>query len=254
MIIEIACVLVGGAIASAVTFQTLRTRYLNKIALLETEIKTQATQAKNEAAQAQAKIAEEQSMRSEIELTNVNLQSKIAELNEAVTQLNARIYELQSEMTAEREHAPQVFENIKNELLKPMQELAEDAERIKQVAVTFDHWHEEMNSLMEQNRFMRSRNQEFASIVKHVVIVALNASIEAARAGESGRGFAVVADEVRALAARSETLSLDYGKSLHQNDLITTVTFQDIQAGGKMMMAAISGLDSKITQLKSTLN
>ena len=106
---------------------------------------------------------------------------------------------------------------------------------------------------MVQNREMHKQNQEFASIVKHVVILSLNAAIEAARAGESWRGFAVVADEVRTLAFRSESLSKEYSKSLHKNDLTTTATFQEIQADGKMITAAISSVEATIGQLKSRL-
>lgn len=69
-----------------------------------------------------------------------------------------------------------------------------------------------------------------------------------------GRGFAVVAEQVNALAVRSEALSQEYGLSLNKNDLITTATFQDIQASGKMMMAAFAAMDSKIGQLRSALH
>jgi len=79
--------------------------------------------------------------------------------------------------------------------------------------------------------------------VNQVIIVALNASIEAARAGAHGRGFAVVASEVRDLAQRAEKLSKSYRANLYQNDLITTTTFQDLQAGGKMIIGAVIGLD-----------
>jgi hypothetical protein len=41
---------------------------------------------------------------------------------------------------------------------------------------------------------------------------------------------------------------------LHKNDLVTTATFQDIQAGGKMMMAAISGLESQLSQLRHRID
>ncbi len=108
---------------------------------------------------------------------------------------------------------------------------------------TFERWHADMNTLIEHNREMHAKNDEFSLIVKQVVIVALNASIEAARAGEYGRGFAVVAAEVRILANRAEKLSQDYRSNLYKNDLITTTTFQDLQAGGKMIIGAVIGLD-----------
>jgi methyl-accepting chemotaxis protein len=108
---------------------------------------------------------------------------------------------------------------------------------------TFERWHDDMNVLIKHNREMHRKNDEFALIVKQVIIVALNASIEAARAGEHGRGFAVVAMEVRSLAQRAETLSKAYRSNLYENDLITTATFQDLQAGGKMIIGAVIGLD-----------
>jgi hypothetical protein len=108
---------------------------------------------------------------------------------------------------------------------------------------TFERWHDDMNMLIRHNSEMHSLNDDFALIVRHMVIVTLNASIEAARAGEQGRGFAVVASEMRQLAARAEKLSSDYRARLYANDLITTTTFQGLQAGGKMIMGSVIGLD-----------
>ena len=119
---------------------------------------------------------------------------------------------------------------------------------------TFERWHADMNELVIHNRAMHDKNDEFASIVKYMIIVTLNASIEAARAGSSGRGFAVVADEMRNLAARAESLSEGYRNSLHQNDLITTTTFQDLQAGGKMIIGSLTGLNLINNKIKDELS
>ena len=101
---------------------------------------------------------------------------------------------------------------------------------------------------------MHNKNDEFANIVKQVVIVALNASIEAARAGPQGRGFAVVAEEMRSLANRAESLSTDYRKNLFENEMITTATFQDLQAGGKMIVSAVTGLEVVNNRSKAVLS
>jgi len=122
-------------------------------------------------------------------------------------------------------------------------ELGEAIQQLLGLIKTFERWHAELNLLIAHNREMHAKNDEFASIVKQVIIVALNASIVAARAGEHGRAFAVVASEVRELATRAEKLSKDYRDNLYKNDLLTTTTFQDLQAGGKMIIGAVVGLD-----------
>nr|WP_246542805.1 methyl-accepting chemotaxis protein [Paludibacterium yongneupense] len=110
------------------------------------------------------------------------------------------------------------------------------------MAHTVERWHDEMQAILANNRHLKEQNDGFARIVKNVVMLALNASIEAARAGEQGRGFAVVADGVRDLALTSAQLAQDYRSNLDKNDLVTITTFQDMQAGSKMIRTAVSGL------------
>jgi uncharacterized membrane protein YccC len=141
----------------------------------------------------------------------------------------------------------------KDEWLQHTNRLAGEAARLKHLAATFERWHEQMISLMSQNHDMHAKNDELSSIVRHVLIVSLNASIEAARAGAAGRGFSIVASEVRALAARSQELSKSYHDSLNRNDLITTATFQDIQAGGKMIAASLASVEALANQIQSRL-
>jgi hypothetical protein len=111
------------------------------------------------------------------------------------------------------------------------------------VETTFDRWHDDMKRLLDHNRQMHAKNDDFSQIVRQMVIVGLNASIEAAHAGHTGRGFGVVASEMRGLSARAEALSADYRRALYENDLITTTTFQDMQASGRMIIGALRGLD-----------
>ncbi len=136
---------------------------------------------------------------------------------------------------------------LQSEVLVNSSALAAEIEALLGLVKTFERWHADMSLLVTHNRALHARNDDLASIVKQVVIVALNASIEAARAGEQGRGFAVVAHEMRTLANRADGLAKDYRKSLLESDLVTTATFQDLQAGGKMIAGAVIGL-SRLNQ------
>jgi len=134
---------------------------------------------------------------------------------------------------------------LKEQLSKVEGDLAE----LTALLGTFERWHESLTQLMEHNAEMHHQNQEFFNIVKQIVILALNAAIEAARAGEHGKGFAVVADEVRSLAMRSQELSESYKENLNKNDFLTTTTFQDIQAGGKMILTDVSATNEIVKEL-----
>jgi methyl-accepting chemotaxis protein len=170
----------------------------------------------------------------------------LSELRDDLARQAALVDETRAALAAANEN--------RDQLTRDAQRIADEAQRLKSLAATFERWHEQMISLMTQNQDMHTKNQELSSIVRHVVIVSLNASIEAARAGQAGRGFAVVASEVRSLAARSEELSKSYRDSLHRNDLTTTATFQDIQAGGKMIAASLASVESLASQFQAKLH
>ena len=180
--------------------------------------------------------------RAEIDALHAELEARQQELDAERDAAQAELQRLADQHEqAVREAAGQ--HGYKAAVLQNAKSMAETVKHLMGVIRTFERWHDDMNVLIKHNRVMHAKNDEFAQIVKQVVIVALNASIEAARAGEHGRGFAVVATEVRGLANRAELLSKDYRDNLYENDLITTATFQDLQAGGKMIVGAVTGID-----------
>ena len=175
---------------------------------------------------------------------------------EHAAELNEQLEKLQREHERALRDLMSSTQESRTRTLKSCEVLGEAVSQLLGLIKTFERWHAEMNTLIVHNREMHTANDEFASIVTQVVIVALNATIEAAHAGEHGRGFAVVANEVRALANRAEKLSNDYRSNLYKNDLITTATFQDLQAGGKMIIGAVMELrflNGKTTEILASV-
>jgi hypothetical protein len=52
---------------------------------------------------------------------------------------------------------------------------------------------------------------------------------------------------------RAQNLNEDYRTNLNKNALIATLAFQDVQAGGKMIVTAIHSVQSQINTLNNTL-
>ncbi|MGH8810075.1 MAG: methyl-accepting chemotaxis protein [Noviherbaspirillum sp.] len=230
---------IGSVISAALVFGGRKARRASDIAALRSESNARMTTLQETNARLVAELAESNHAGEGLESRNLFLQQKVAAQLQAIADLRAAV----ADAADQKAHWSQEAGRI-----------AREAARLKALAATFERWHEQMISLMEQNEDMHAKNEELAAIVKHVVIVSLNASIEASRAGSAGRGFAVVANEVRSLALRTEGLSKDYGNSLYRNDLTTTATFQDIQAGGKMIMASLSSIEALSRQLQSRLD
>lgn len=246
--------LLGGAACATGAYFYLRAQHNKLLARVRTDLEAQLQAAQGAHESLNQRLAESDAAASSLHAEISRLQQDASLMQSTLQQAQADLSELADNNARDVEEANARYMQLKDELLTQANRLAKEAGQLKSVAVTFEHWHEEMISLMAQNRNMHTKNQEFSSIVKQVIILSLNASIEAARAGDSGRGFAVVAEEVRKLAGRSEALSKDYSSNLHKNDLTTTSTFQDIQAGGKMMMAALSSMESMVNQLRAKLD
>ncbi|TAN71835.1 MAG: hypothetical protein EPN17_00350 [Methylobacter sp.] len=192
----------------------------------------------------------------ELELKNEELNRQFEQskfLAQEKTELFDQIDQLQQKHGMELNLLEEQGRGEKRNLLEKVDRLANEISQVTKFAEVFERWHTDMNSLMTQNTEMHLQNAKFSMIVQDIVILSFNAAIEAARAGESGRGFAVVATEVRKLATDSEELSKEYGKNLYKNDWITTATFQDIQAGGKMITSALVGIDVACKSLVNSL-
>lgn len=193
-------------------------------------------------------------IRSEAAARESDLQQQILSLQQ---QLRDQQRQSEQAMRAqERQQAEQAqqaqaeIERLRGYFAERLESVESALTELTDLLVTFERWHENLTQLMLHNAEMHRQNQEFFNIVKQIVILALNAAIEAARAGENGRGFAVVADEVRNLAMRSQELSMSYKENLNKNDFLTTATFQDIQAGGKMILTDVSSTLQVIKEMR----
>jgi chromosome segregation ATPase len=229
---------VGGALVAVVAYGLNRWHRAQAARAQQTLIAEHDERVRSAERAQQARIDDEAAQRAALESQLAALQAQLERNEQDGRELRTALATVSTQNDEWLQHAARI---------------SGEAARLKALSVTFERWHEQMISLMAQNRDMHSKNQELSSIVQHVLIVSLNASIEAARAGAAGKGFSIVASEVRTLASRSQELSKSYRDSLHRNDLTTAATFQDIQAGGKMITASLGSVELLANQFQTKL-
>ncbi len=245
---QIAFIVIAFLIGAAIAYQLSQHRSKKNEALLQQDLEQLRQQLSNMVS------------REEHEARQNELSSQTATLSQQLSEAEARLIDHQGQIDGEKQSIIEEYEQkigtLQNEhqettqfLNEKLHKVESDLAELTDLLVTFERWHESLNQLMEHNAEMHHQNQEFFNIVKQIVILALNAAIEAARAGEHGRGFAVVADEVRNLAMRSQELSESYKENLNKNDFLTTATFQDIQAGGKMILTDVSATSEIVKEM-----
>ncbi len=250
--ITIAAVVIAAIIGSAITafimqqkFNRARTQLNDTIKTLEDDISQMVP----------ASVLEDtrQELNEQIQTLQNSLSQQQARFDNEYHQLQAELNDqkqsLQQDLNQQQSH----WQSVRHNLEDKTQQVSSAVQELMDVTDTIERWHEGMNDIMDHNKKMQKQIDDFKGIVGQISILSLNAAIEAARAGEHGRGFAVVADEVRKLSMSAQGLNEDYLSNLNKNALIATMAFQDVQAGGKMIMTAIHGVQSQISQLRNAL-
>ena len=236
-----------GSIISAIVVYLLNKKPISEKQALIEELELTLAQSVPKDKLAQQISANEQ----EIESLSIDYQSQLELLKNQVNEANKDKEQVVSESAQQISQLRQQFISANQATGTSLDNLKEHLYALNQLLATFERWHESLDELVAHNKDMHKQNDKFFNVVKQIVILALNAAIEAARAGEYGRGFAVVADEVRSLAMRSQDLSEHHRDNISKNDLLTTTTFQDIQASGKMILTEVS---SAISQVEVLIN
>lgn len=192
--------------------------------------------------------AEAQARIDTLEAAQAGHGAAIGERERAEQELQALTTQLRDELALQTANAEELRAALKaatedkDQLAHQAQKIAGEAERLKSLGATFERWHEQMISLMTQNNDMHAKNQELSSIVRHVVIVSLNASIEAARAGPAGRGFAVVASEVRSLAQRSAAAAKEIKGLIDESTARVQAGSQLVERSGSTMTEIVDAI------------
>jgi methyl-accepting chemotaxis protein len=195
-----------------------------------------------------------QTQRDELRALRQELSNEKSQSSQDRRQIEDELHQAQANFEQQRQDLEHNHNRLQQGLALQLQQVRHAVQELLDVTDTIERWHTGMNDIMSHNKSMQRQNVDFKSIVGQIGILSLNAAIEAARAGEFGRGFAVVADEVRKLSMRAQSLNEDYRSNLDKSAIITTLAFQDVQAGGKMIVTAIHGVQTQLHSLKTMLD
>lgn len=248
-------VLIIGAllVIMGVAYAGLRSKHMRQVQALEDQLANQARDLQKRVPASELSDLR-QAHKEEVASLRSNLERIQREHQQNERQWQQDQQEIRSNLERELDQRNAELHTTKAEFDRQLQAVKQSVADLLDVTDTIERWHVGMNEIMEHNKAMQRQNGDFKSIVGQIGILSLNAAIEAARAGEFGRGFAVVADEVRKLSTRANGLNEDYRSNLDKSAIITTLAFQDVQAGGKMIVTAIHGVQTQLHSLQQLLD
>jgi len=239
-------------VMAAIAFWVLYNRQRKSIAQLQHQLRDSEHQQRSMVSAATLESLREESAQT-LEQLRQSLMAEARQQHEESQQQMDQLGGLQRDLERELADCQGSRQRSVAEMKEKMERLRTAVQELLDITTTIERWHDGMNGIMVHNKIMQKQIGDFKNIVGQIAILSLNAAIEAARAGESGRGFAVVADEVRKLSTSAQSLNEDYRTNLDKNALIATLAFQDIQAGGNMIITAVHGVQSQISSLDQSL-
>lgn len=209
-------------------------RYIHHIDVMENEHKEELQKIRRQALRQKEDVeSRESSVRTDLEGMETRFRAISSQVQNLLNQNRGSDLEKQVKICSE------ILEKVSSEVTQ-----------LGGVVTTFERWYDGLTELRSNNRLMHKLNEELKNIGGQTAILSLNASIEASKSGDAGRGFKVVAQEVSQLAQQTQALCSSYTQELNKNDMLTTTTFQDTQAGSRMVQAAIEGLDKIVDDLR----
>lgn len=148
------------------------------------------------------------------QVSNISQQTHqgFAAQRDEVLQVSSAIREMNTAMkdiSTSTEMSANTAQNAQSNAVTSQTAIRKTIENMRHIATDAEQSSKAIIDLEKESNAISAVLDVIKGIAEQTNLLALNAAIEAARAGDSGRGFAVVADEVRALAARTQTSTVE---------------------------------------------